>query len=471
MAIPSSGTIQEIAFKLAETRLLEQQQRDDLHSETTIFVLGSPNVVNIIALRNNLSIYKSLNILFQGKTTIINKFLDKEPTQSTRPTLALEYSFARRTTSNLGNHTGGPHQQTNRPVCHVWELGGSDGDRSPAQTAVDENPQNNLCDIPLRSAALGLRQMRIVIVLDLSQPDRIWSDLTQALQRLDVAFRKAPAATATEMGGGGVDEYETIRAQRWQLQQQLLLSQSDDLEDEGGGGGTSWNELPMPPQYFPVPLLLVGGKYDVFKNFGEYEKPQLTTVHNQMSFSLSYATATDPEIKKHICRALRSVALLLGATALLFVSTHSPPQMAAVRANLNQFAFRSRSDHQPKRRTNQLRHQSSAGAAVVVDHNEALSIVAGADSWTLIGHMPKQAVAEVGVMLAAHIPQRTAKAATVAAAVASEPDPAHDPDFREPAVDEMRAQLDAELLERWRDQDVRQNFHSMSSMAESSGGF
>lgn len=58
MAIPSSGTIQEIAFKLAETRLLEQQQRDDLHSETTIFVLGSPNVVNIIALRNNLSLYK-----------------------------------------------------------------------------------------------------------------------------------------------------------------------------------------------------------------------------------------------------------------------------------------------------------------------------------------------------------------------------------------------------------------------------
>lgn len=45
MAIPSSGTIQEIAFKLAEAKLVEQQLRDDLHAETTIFVLGSQNVV------------------------------------------------------------------------------------------------------------------------------------------------------------------------------------------------------------------------------------------------------------------------------------------------------------------------------------------------------------------------------------------------------------------------------------------
>lgn len=190
---------------------------------------------------------------------------------------------------------------------------------------------------------------------------------------------------------------------------------------------------------------------------------------------LPSSISADPEIKKHICRALRSVALLLGATSLLFVSTHSPPQMAAVRETLNQFAFRSSTGHHSPNGTattaNRRRHRRTANQpSTVVDHNEALSIGAGADSWTLIGHMPKQAVAEVGVMLSAHIPQRAGAAAT-ATTPADEPDPARDPNFRESAVDEMRAQLDAALLERWRDMEVRQNFHSMSSMAESSSDF
>lgn len=237
----SGGIIQEIAFKLAEVKQSEQLQRDDSTlSETTLFVLGSQSA---------------------GKTTIINKFLDKESATGAapRPTLALEYAFARKSASSSTDITGaGPHQTSSaRIVCHVWELGGgllanSSGSKagrtgdSPAMH-ISVNINHNLCDIPMRSARHGLRQLRIMLVLDLSQPECIWSDLMASLSGLDAMFDKCDASAV-----------QAARLRRWQL--------------ANGGGGVAEESADlgrMTLEYMPVPLLLVGGKYDVFQNFGE----------------------------------------------------------------------------------------------------------------------------------------------------------------------------------------------------------
>lgn len=167
---------------------------------------------------------------------------------------------------------------------------------------------------------------------------------------------------------------------------------------------------------------------------------------------------------------MRSVALILGADALLFCSSHSAPQLAAVRDKLNKLTFRY---HSGRNSAQQGISRTRRLKTAVIDHNQALAIELGADSWQQIGHIPKQAVADVGVMLSAHIPQRAAAIGGKNGSVGGTedatndlPDPATDPDFCESLIDELRSQKDAELRERWRDADVREKFHSMASFAE-----
>lgn len=137
--------------------------------------------------------------------------------------------------------------------------------------------------------------------------------------------------------------------------------------------------------------------------------------------------------------------------------------MLAVREWLNRFAFRSGA-HSTIGTVAAQRKRQRRQQPPIVDHNEALAIVAGTDSWQLIGNMPKQAIAEIGIMLSAHIPPRVEGNESGASADAKDaPDPATDPHFREAIVDELRAQMDAERRQRWLDRDVRDKFQSMPS--------
>lgn len=197
--------------------------------------------------------------------------MDREPTGTTRPTLALDYSFARRSASGSGINAGAGTVSA-RPVCHVWELGGGLLVH-PATKNVDNqdglpnnNQQHNLCDIPLRSTKHGLRQMRIVLLVDLSRPNRIWADLTLALARLNSTFAKAAAGDAGAA-------FEAMRTNRWRR----FNVDSDDMDgvepsvDPATAAESSAvsDNLEIPREYFPVPLLLIGAKYDIFKNFGK----------------------------------------------------------------------------------------------------------------------------------------------------------------------------------------------------------
>ncbi|XP_026638853.1 cytoplasmic dynein 2 light intermediate chain 1 isoform X4 [Microtus ochrogaster] len=90
-----------------------------------------------------------------GKTTIILRCLDRD--EPAKPTLALEYTYGRRTKGH----------NTPKDIAHFWELGGG-------TSLLD------LISIPITCDTL--RTFSIVLVLDLSKPNDLWSTMENLLQ-------------------------------------------------------------------------------------------------------------------------------------------------------------------------------------------------------------------------------------------------------------------------------------------------
>lgn len=144
---------------------------------------------------------------------MINRFLDRD--DPPKPTLALEYSFGRRTT---------PGQGVQKQVCNVWELG------SLANA-------NQLVEVPIRSH--GIENFFAVIMLDLSQPERIWIDLERALNGLREAYKN------------NCHDSQIIQG-RERTKERIGLEHSDV------------NTLEL----LPFSIVIIGGKYDIFQDLG-----------------------------------------------------------------------------------------------------------------------------------------------------------------------------------------------------------
>ncbi|KAH8403103.1 hypothetical protein KR222_005235 [Zaprionus bogoriensis] len=346
-SLSAMGSIQEIAGRLAEEQQrLRQAEASASPRERTLFVLGSKCV---------------------GKSMVINKFFDREE-QSTRPTLALEYSYGRRVGSGKSPQ-----------VLNVWELGSLDN-------------AEQLLEVPMRTH--GLQQLAAFIMLDLSQPQRVWTDLECAYRGLrQTAQRLLQLATP-------------------QLREDL---ERRSLERVKQTQRESANTLEL----LPFPVVIVGGKYDIFMDL-------------------------EPALKKHICRCLRSMAHLIGG-AVLFYSYKLPKLAKVLRDTISHLGFGSP--------THPFR-------AHVTDHNEALSIWFGTDSWTQIGIGEAGtllSVERIGATLSVEVPQLQLEKQR------QPQDPAKDAGFRESLVDEMRAQKDEELAGIMRDVLLRGKFESVTA--------
>lgn len=90
---------------------------------------------------------------FQGKTTLIQRFLEKN--DPIKETLALEYSFARKSGRSL-----------NKEICHVWELGGGTVFASLLPTVFGANSQ----------------ETTLIVMLDLSAPKTLWATMEILLE-------------------------------------------------------------------------------------------------------------------------------------------------------------------------------------------------------------------------------------------------------------------------------------------------
>lgn len=121
-----------------------------------------------------------------------------------------------------------------------------------------------LLETPL--APLKLPKTHVVVMIDLSKPEELWftlETLTGMLQsHLEIALKSQEAMTQ-------------------QIEEKLNLIVKANIDQEHPD-----KDLIKP---FPLPLIILGGKYDEFQNF-------------------------DPEKKKIICKALRFFAHVKGAT-------------------------------------------------------------------------------------------------------------------------------------------------------------
>ncbi|TSK42162.1 Cytoplasmic dynein 2 light intermediate chain 1 [Bagarius yarrelli] len=298
-----------------------------------------------------------------GKTTILFRCIDRD--EASKPTLALEYTFGRRARAH----------NTLKDVAHLWELGGGTSLSDLVQIPI--TPQN-------------LSTLSVVLLLDLSKPNALWATMEKLLQATLNQVDKLLSATKRP---GESRVCKKLNESR------VLHALPKDHPDR---------ELISP---FPVPLLMIGSKFDIFQDF-------------------------ESEKRKVICKTLRFLAHYYGAS-LIFTSSKSETTMSKVKNFFNHLAF-----------------GTEHGKFYSTDHNKPLIIPAGMDSLGQIGSVD----VDLGALRAKtpldlwkkvferfFPPENTNERKEVK-------DPAKDPQYSEPLIDAMRAQKDQELEQYKREQ-------------------
>lgn len=243
-------------------------------------------------------------------------------------------------------------------------------------------------EIPFRGGK-DIATSSIVLVLDLSVPEELWTTIEDAITQL----REVIQRLAKEKLAGLL---EVAVAQR--LGESHKDSGSLDL--------------------FPVPVLIIGSRYDLFQNF-------------------------DPEVKKQVCCCIRSVAHLIGAS-VLFSSSQMTVNNKALRDVLNAMAFNTVSRPIPSR-------------ATATDYMGPLLIGCGQDSWERIGRTPSS-FREIGSNFkrALNYEDKPRKKE-----LPKDPTTKAKGEFREPLIDELRAQKDQEILSFLQNEEIRAKFENI----------
>jgi len=288
-----------------------------------------------------------------GKTTLIYRFLNRD--EVPKPTLALEYSFGRQARST----------SLTKDVCHIWELGGG-------------TLFTKLLEVPITAEKVS--RLSLIVQIDLSAPNELLVTLETLL-----------------------DELRSL------LQKQLNSREGKQLELQEKLGEKTWERLGAEHpdkgriNPFPVPLVIIGGKYDVFQDM-------------------------DPEKRKIICKTIRYIAHTNGAT-LQFFSSKIENLVNRTKVVIGNLAF-----------------GNIPSNCLSNDFHTPLIIPAGADSLQQIGgvdsgdneRLSSSTYATWKKTFEAYFPQNIQK-------IVMPEDPAKDPNFKEPTIDTLRLQKDEEL--------------------------
>ncbi|XP_030628660.1 cytoplasmic dynein 2 light intermediate chain 1 [Chanos chanos] len=301
-----------------------------------------------------------------GKTTVLLRFLDRD--EAPKPTLALEYTFGRRARGH----------NTPKDIAHLWELGGG--------TSLSE-----LVQIPI--TAHNISSLSVVLVLDLSKPNTLWGTMEKLLNAVRTQVDKVWALS---------QKSRESKSSRQLGQNRALRVLHKDHPDR---------ELIDP---FPVPLLIIGSKFDIFQDF-------------------------ETEKRNVICKTLRFLAHFYGAS-LIFTSSKSEGMMSKTRGFVSHLAF-----------------GTEKGKSVSTDPSKPLVIPAGMDSLSQIGSPPTTDI-DIGTLHAKNpldlwkkVFERIFPPESIRAHKEVK-DPAKDPQYSEPQIDSMRAQKDQELSQYKREQ-------------------
>ncbi|TGZ65357.1 hypothetical protein CRM22_005903 [Opisthorchis felineus] len=302
-----------------------------------------------------------------GKSTIIHYFLDRE--DKPKPTLALDYTFGRKSSGAFST----------KSTVHVWELGR--GIRLA-----------DLIDATITPDSVW--RFHLILVLDLSKPREMWQTMETLLGTLMRRYDQLLTRINKR------DLPESLKSKYRELREARKTSSHPD------------KDLLNP---FPLPLVIIGSKYDLF-------------------------TTQQLEQQKMICKTLRFLNHFYGGS-LYFVSEKEDLLMKRIKAVLNHIAFGT-----PEQRV------------IQTELGKPLSIPEGADCFSNIGAPPNYEL-EVSRLTAktplemwkavfcARFPQMTQSelAGLNSIVLDMATDPAKDPQYAEPLVDRARAGKDKEL--------------------------
>ncbi|XP_069000481.1 cytoplasmic dynein 2 light intermediate chain 1 [Embiotoca jacksoni] len=300
-----------------------------------------------------------------GKTSILLRCLDRDETS--KPTLALEYTFGRRARGH----------NTPKDIAHLWELGGG--------TSLSD-----LVQIPI--SPVGIRSLSVILILDLSKPNALWATMEKLLQAAQAQLEKVSTQA---------QKAEKAKAKHQTAVHSAARVLPKDYPDR---------ELISP---FPVPLLIVGSKYDIFQEF-------------------------DSDKRKVVSNTLRFIAHYYAAS-LIFTSIKSENLMSKTKSYFSHLAF-----------------GLDRGKTFSCDSNKPLIVPAGADSFSQIGSPPATDVditslhAKNPKDLWKKVYERVFPQESTSEQMELK-DPAKDPQYSEPQIDAMRAQKDQELEQYKRD--------------------
>jgi len=236
-----------------------------------------------------------------GKTSLVERFINpsKDDKDPPKPTVALDYKFARYAAETSSSKT----------LAHIFDLGGDE---------INEN----LISLPVAPA--NVASLVLVVTLDLSDPHHVvpclenWLGIlrSQVVKSLDALAKESPNAA------------RHVEAMK---------------EATQGAYAGHADEASVRP--FPVSLVIVGAKWDIF------------------------AAEADPEKRKNFCRALRYFAHVNGAW-LLSSAKQDKVSMNNMRALLRQLLFGV---------------ASKGGLTEQLDSAKPLCISPGKDSLSAIG--------------------------------------------------------------------------------------
>ncbi|KAL5257454.1 hypothetical protein ACHWQZ_G012407 [Mnemiopsis leidyi] len=304
------------------------QENPNKSVESTMFVVGAKSA---------------------AKTSIILRFLDRD--EQPKPTTALEYTFGRRSKNN----------NMLKDVAHVWELGGG--------IAL-----SNLIEVPITKQCI--KNLSVVICVDLSKPETIWTTIESLLNTIKLRVKKVIAELKRD-----------CPSEANQLVAECLARYGSDHPDK--------DNLDI----IPVPITIIGTKYDEFQNF-------------------------DPEKKKIISKTLRYVAHHHGAH-LCYFSSKMEALVMKTRGLLGHLVFK-----------------TQLSKTITTDHSKPIYVLAGMDAISQIGSPPaivgsRSPLDQWKQLFLSTFPQE-------AEAMLPE-DPTKDSKYNESIIDSVRAQKDEEL--------------------------
>jgi len=241
------------------TREQQQTSLEDQSGEVTLFFCGPKK---------------------SGKTSLVDRFInpakvDDNSAQPPKPTVALDYKFARYAPSDSSGSSG-------KMLAHIYDLGG-------------EDCNDSLVAMPVSAATVG--HLVAAIVVDLSEPWTVLPALDKWMTLLRAQAAKAFEAMAQDPENGP-QRVAAIQAAR----QAAVEAAYSEHPDAGS----------ITP--FPVQLVIFGSKWDVL------------------------AADHDREKIKGLCRALRYIAHV-NAASLAFSALKDRAAMKSVAGLLKQVVF------------------------------------------------------------------------------------------------------------------------------------